>query len=134
MKIADLYVNEAVRIRKAYIDNLVYVLKHEKELNKYKDEILDIGNNLSVIAEKVDDNPQYKEFINEKMIDLENNMDKVKKRLLPYYENIVKIRKDTETLWNSIQEKYPNITKEELKNQIVPYLREINPDIELNDK
>jgi uncharacterized coiled-coil DUF342 family protein len=129
MKISDLYIKEAVRIRRAYLDNLIYVLKHEKELIKHKDEILKIGNNISEIAEKIENNPEYKEIINEKLIDLETNMDKVKNKLLPYYENIIKIRKDTETLWNSIQEKYPDITKDELKDQIIPYLKDIKPDL-----
>lgn len=125
MIIADIYIKEAVRIRKTYIDNLMYIVENEEEIVKYKEEIEQIGKDVNIVSKKSADDPEYKKFLNEKLNDLEINIEKAKKKILPYYDKIIKIQKDTENLWNSIKEKYPEITKEELQEQIIPYIKDI---------
>lgn len=119
MKISNLYIDEAVRIRKEYLGSLVYINKYKDEINflkeqldAYKDELL----NKSNITE---------EFFHSKLEDINKCINEINTKIKPYVDTITKLNDDQKKLYDIIKEKYLDITDDDIKNNIIPAISQI---------
>ncbi len=122
MTIDEIYINEAKRIRKTYLTNIANIVKKEEDIQKYFNMIEDIKKEI----DDTDQNSVDEKFYINRVYDISDNIDKVKNHLMPYYENIKKLDNDQKVLYNNIRDKYPDITDDEIQNQIVPHVVEID--------
>lgn len=116
----DLYINEAIRIRKEYLKNIDDINSKVDILNVYKDKVDKMKQDINTIP-NMDNGEQ---LMNEKMVQLGLLLDELKKEMTPAYVKIQQLEKDSDKLYETILQKYPNITKEEIQSQILPRLNE----------
>jgi len=116
MKIEKIYINEAVRIRKVYLTNIINIIKKEEEIEVFKN----IMENIKDEVEKNESNSD--EYFIKKLMELNDNIEKIKNIILPHYEKIKELDTAQKILYNNIKEKYPTVTDDEIQNQIVPHI------------
>jgi len=117
--IAEQYINEGVRIRKIYIQNLKEILKQEpfiferkKIFEKIKDDMeTTVKSDLNEIRKTLE--------LNNKLIVLEKEIKIIQDIVRPYYDKIEALKNDKDRLYLAIKEKYPNITQEEIEKDIM---------------
>ena len=129
MIIDDIYINEAKRIRKVYLTNIANIVKKEDDIQKYFNIIENIKQDIDNNEENTDE-----EFFMKKLYDINDKIEKIKNHLMPYYENIKKLDKDQRILYNNIREKYPNITDDEIQQQIVEHVVEVDKEFTEKNK
>ena len=122
MQLDKLYIDEAKRIRKTYLNNLADLLKKEAEVKKYSKMMDDI-------KKQIDDGESANsDFFVNKLLEMGSNIDKIQNVITPYYDKIQKLDKAREILYNNIKDKYPDITDEEIQEQIIPHIKPIDED------
>jgi len=117
--IAEQYINEGIRIRKVYIQNLKEILKQEpiiferkKIFEKLKDDMeATVKSDLNEIRKTIE--------LNNKLTTLEKEIKIIQDIIRPYYEKIESLKTDKDRLYLAIKEKYPNITQEEIEKDIM---------------
>lgn len=122
MKLDKIYISEAVRIRQEYVGSLKNILKEEDILNEKKSEITKIQNSMEDVVESDMNDITKRLRLNEQLIKIERIIKNIQEKISPHYENIEKLRDDADKLYTSIKEKYPNISEDEIKEQIAPYI------------
>ena len=122
--ISQQYINEGIRIRKVYIQNL-------KEILKLEPSILSKKNTFNKLQEQMDDiahsdlNEIRKTLeLNSRLMQLEKEINTIQNLIKPYYDTIEKLKDDTDRLYLAIKEKYPNITAEEIESDIMSHVEE----------
>lgn len=128
MKIDLIYINESIRIRKEYLNNLAYIVKREDEIQKYSDTIVSINEELS------NTDSLTEKYIEEKIGDIDKNVNELRSYLVKYYDNIQKLDEEQRILYNNIKDYYPNITDDEMKTQIMVYIDDVNAEFFKNNK
>jgi Mg2+ and Co2+ transporter CorA len=121
MTLDKLYIDEAKRIRKTYLKNLVEIVKKEDEIQRYFDMIEDIRKQVEENGEEANN-----EFFVKKLLEINDSVDKIKNVILPHYEVIKKLDDSQKTLYNNIRDKYPEITDDEIQSQVVPHILPID--------
>lgn len=117
--IAEQYINEGIRIRKSYLENIKMIVKEEPRMMERKKYFEKIQNEMNVIV-KSDINEVRKMLeLNEKLIYLEKEIREIQDIIKPYYDVIEKLKNDRDRLYLSIKEKYPNITDKEIEQEIM---------------
>ena len=117
--IAEEYINEGIRIRKSYLENIKMIVKEEPRMMERKKYFEKIQNEMNVIV-KSDINEVRKMLeLNEKLIYLEKEIREIQDIIKPYYDVIEKLKNDRDRLYLSIKEKYPNITEKEIEQEIM---------------
>lgn len=117
--IAEQYINEGIRIRKSYLENIKMIIKEEPRMMERKKYFEKIQNEMNVIV-KSDINEVRKMLeLNEKLIYLEKEIREIQDIIKPYYDVIEKLKNDRDRLYLSIKEKYPNITEKEIEQEIM---------------
>lgn len=122
--IAEQYINEGIRIRRIYIQNLKEILKQEPlilerkaKFQKIQDEMADIVNSeLNDVRKTLE--------LNSRLLSIEKEINKIQDIVRPYYDAIEKLKDDTDRLYLAIKEKYPNITPAEIENEIMSKVEE----------
>lgn len=122
--IADQYINEGIRIRKVYIQNLKEILKQEpiilerkKIFEKLKDDMeATVKSDLNDIRKTLE--------LNNKLINIEKEIKIIQDIIRPYYDVIESLKSDKDRLYLAIKEKYPNITQEEIEKDIMSRVEE----------
>jgi predicted nucleic acid-binding Zn-ribbon protein len=117
--IAEQYINEGIRIRKEYIRNLKEILKLEplilekrKSFDKIQEQMENIVySDLNAVRKTLD--------LNGRLMDMEKEIKTIQDTIRPFYENIEKLENDSDRLYLSIKEKYPNITNKEIEYEIM---------------
>jgi predicted nucleic acid-binding Zn-ribbon protein len=117
--IAEQYINEGIRIRKEYIRNLKEILKLEplilekrKSFDKIQEQMENIVySDLNAVRKTLD--------LNGRLMDMEKEIKNIQDTIRPFYENIEKLENDSDRLYLSIKEKYPNITNKEIEYEIM---------------
>jgi hypothetical protein len=128
MKIDKIYINEAKRIRKIYFTNLICIVEKENDIRQYFSMI-------EKIKEDVDANDdQNDEFYVNKLIEINDNIESIKKFILPHSEIIKELDNAQKLLYNNIKDKYPNITDDEIQEQIIPYILPIDEEFRKKNK
>lgn len=121
MKLDLIYINEAKRIRETYLENLMKIVDKEEEIKKY----LDIINRIKDKINKSDED-KSDEYYKSEILNIDKNINNIRKNILPYYDNIKKLDEDQRKLYNNIKEKYTDIKDEDIQNQIIPYIKGID--------
>lgn len=122
--IADQYINEGIRIRKVYIQNLKEILKQEPIIEERKKAFQKIQNEMESVVESELNDVRKTLELNSKLISIEKEINKIQDIIRPYYEAIEKLKADSDKLYLVIKEKYPNITAAEIENEIMSKVEE----------
>jgi hypothetical protein len=117
-----IYINEAKRIRKEYLNNLVYIVTQESVIKGYVNSLNDIKKEISETQNESDD------YFRGKLMEIDKKIIDLNKYLLVYYDKIKKLDIDQRRLYNTIKEKYPLISDDNMKNEIINHLDDINKD------
>lgn len=123
MKLDNIYVKDAIRIRQQYLSSLKNILKEEDVLNQKKSEIEKIKDGMGIIVNGDLHDTTKTLKLNVQLIKIERIIKDIQNKIRPHYESIEKLRKDADKLYTSIKEKYPNVTEDEIKEQISPYIQ-----------
>jgi prefoldin subunit 5 len=100
--ISEQYINEGIRIRKKYIQNLKEILKQEPIISEKKKRFEQIQNEMSQIVSS-DMNDMRKTLdLNNRLILLEKEIKKIQDIIKPYYETIENLKNDRDRLYLSI--------------------------------
>jgi DNA repair ATPase RecN len=118
-KIAEVYLNKAIDIRKEFKKNLNYILEKEKLITKYKNEIEKSYNEIEYLMNNNDNNENIKEIYNNKLAEIEKNIIKVQTCIKPYSDKIEILKKESQNLYIAVVEKYPTMDIEDIKKQII---------------
>jgi hypothetical protein len=51
---------------------------------------------------------------------------KATEKILPYHDKVKDLDKQQRKLYNTIKDKYPNLSDEDMKNQIIPHVVKID--------
>jgi len=122
--IADHYINEGIRIRKNYLHNMREIIKEEPKILQRKNLFEKLKNEMEVIV-KSDTNEMRKTLeLTTKLLTLEKEIKSIQDIIRPYHENIEKLKDDTDKLYLAIKEKYPNITTDQIQQEISSKLME----------
>ncbi len=123
--IAEQYIQEGIRLRKAYLENLKGIIKQEpiiysrkKNFEELKVEIENI-----VFSSEINDIRKTLE-LNNKLVILEKEMKVIQDIVKPFYDNIENLKSDRDRLYLSIKEKYPNITDKEIELEIMSKVKD----------
>ena len=120
MTLDKLYIDEAKRIRKTYLNNLAAIVKKEEEIQEYFKMIEDIKEQVKNSEETND------KYFMDKLVEINGKVDKIKDIIMPHYDEIKKLDDSQKLLYNNIKDKYPDTTDEEIQNQIVPHIHPID--------
>jgi hypothetical protein len=116
MILDKLYIDEAKRIRRIYLNNLAAIVEKEEDIQKYFEMIEEVRREIEH-SEGVN-----QEFFVKKLLEINDNIEKIKSFIMPHYESIQKLDDSQKLLYNNIKDKYPEITDEEIQSQIVPHI------------
>ena len=111
------FVEQSRQLRIEYFKATKQILKCESEITQYK-------KNLEDILEKMDDE-KNKEKIMLLLSDVEKNIKLVENKISPYINRIKELEKSADVLFENIKERYPEITPDEIKNGLIPHLKNI---------
>jgi len=123
MKLDQTYINEAIRIRQKYVVSIKNILKEEDILKQKKSDIYNIRDGMENIVESDIHDITKRLKLNKELNKIERIIKTIQDKIRPHYENIEQVRKDADKLYSSIKEKYPNITEDDIKKQITPYIQ-----------
>lgn len=117
--IAEQYINEGIRIRKVYIQNLKQILKEEPKIFSKKRDFEKLQEEMSDIVKS--DLNDVRKFIalKEKLLVLEKEIAYIQDIVKPYYDVIEKLKYDRDRLYVAIKEKYPEIEDKIIENEIM---------------
>lgn len=118
MKLDKIYIEEAKRIRREYLNNLKYIILQEDVLNNSKKK-------LEKITSDIDNNETTDIFNKDVLFQLSAIIETAVAKITPFNEKFKILDADQLKLYNAIKEKYPNITDIEIENEIVPYIDDI---------
>lgn len=122
--ISEQYINEGIRIRKAYIRNLKNILAQEPIINEKKKFFQKIQDEMEITV-KSDTNDFRKTVdLNNKLLILEKEIKSIQDIIRPFYDNIEKLKSDRDKLYLAIVEKYPNITQAQIEEEIMSKVEE----------
>lgn len=124
MKIDEIYLKEALRIRNSQESLQKYGSITEQKLNNLMIEIENIYKNNFKDIEKIDTSNM--EAIQNELNNMFNKMEtkayKMDQSLQPYKELYEKNQKDADVLWQNLIIKYPNLSVEDIKDEIQNYI------------
>jgi len=115
------FIDESIRIRKEYLKFLSKLKDNENNISKIKDDILKA-------YEMAHINDIDKELMETKIKNLTSEVTKMKNHIEPIVNNINDLKNDADKLFEKIQEKYPNVTKEKLIELLSPHVQNIDND------
>jgi small-conductance mechanosensitive channel len=112
-----IFIEQAKHIRIEYIKVYKNMNECESKIEVYKNQLIDIKKEI----DNVDNENDFKE----KLIIIEKNIKNIETILKPHLDKIKNLEKSADTLFENIKERYPNISKEEIQNELIPHLMEI---------
>lgn len=120
--IDKLYIDEAVRIRREYLSALDIIVKEEQSILEKKSEIINIHNGSEEIINSDINDVTKRLRLNLQLNEIEKRLEQIQNKIRPFYEKIETLRIEADRLYTSIVEKYPTITKEEIEEQVAPFI------------
>lgn len=126
VKIHQRYIENAIRIRKEFLSVMIDILDKETEITTHKNRISDL---MSTNKKYINDNSKspiekIKKDIQNDLNDIESNIIKINNKLLPVLEKLEKLKKESKELYLAIKDKYPNLSEQEIQEQIFEKLPE----------
>jgi len=122
--IAEQYINEAKRIRRIYLQNIKEILKQEPFIEERKNFAKKIQNEMDIAVQSDLNDVRKTLELNNKLLVLEKEIKKIQDIIRPFYDNIEKLKTDTDRLYLAIKEKYPNLDLIIIQNEIMSSLDE----------
>lgn len=122
--IAEQYINEAKRIRRIYLQNIKEILKQEPIIEERKNFAKKIQNEMDIAVQSDLNDVRKTLELNNKLLVLEKEIKKIQDIIRPFYDNIEKLKTDTDRLYLAIKEKYPNLDLTIIQNEIMSSLDE----------
>ena len=122
--ISEQYIQEGIRIRKQYINNLKEILKQEPNIMAKKERFQELQLEMEKIVKSNSNEIRKTMELNEKLIFVEKELIAIQNIIKPYYENIEKLKNDRDRLYLAIKEKYPDITQQEIEQDIMSRVEE----------
>jgi hypothetical protein len=118
--IEEIYINEAKRIREEYLKNLIYIAKEE-------DNIKTLTNDLETLGNEIENSDSKSEnYYRDALFEVEVMIRKATDKILPYHDKVKELDKQQRKLYNTLKDKYPNISDEEIRSEIIPHIIEID--------
>lgn len=115
-----IYINEAKRIREEYLNNLQYIATEE-------DNIKQLTSDLVKLSEDIENSEEKSEtFYKDALFEVETMIRKASEKIMPYHDKVKELDKQQKVLYDTIKEKYPNKTDEDIKNDIIPHIVELD--------
>ena len=127
-KIHKKFITEAIRIRQSYLKNIKKIHEKEEIIMSYKKDIEKIISDTEIIVKKSSENTNTKELskiLNEKLIEIEININKIQKELQPIHKKNEKLEKDSKKLYETIRDNH-KLEEKEIQNQIIVELSKKN--------
>ena len=122
--IAEQYINEGIRIRKVYIQNLKQILIQEPIVLEKKKEIETLQKEMeSIVNSDLNDVRKTLE-LNKNLLILEQKIKNIQNIVKPYHDAIENLKTDTEKLYLAIKQQYPNIQTSQIEKDIMSRVEE----------
>jgi len=118
--IDKIYINEAVRIREEYLDNLVYIAKEEEYIKSLSSDLQTLNNEIKD-SEKKDE-----KYYRDALFEVDLMIRKATEKINPYYEKIKELDNKQRSLYNTIKDKYPDIKDEQIQKDIIPEIIKVD--------
>jgi hypothetical protein len=122
--IAEQYINEGIRIRKSYIQNLKEILKQEPIIMNRKIIFEKLQNEIESTVYSDQNEIRKTMEINEKILKLEKEIKSIQEIIKPFYDSIENLKNDRDRLYLAIKEKYPNISDKQIEQEIMSKIEE----------
>ena len=123
IKIDEFYLKQCVRLRKRWENSYTILLAKQKSL---ENSIKDLENFETEFAKKYLIIPNNQEEINQFAMDIMSDLmikaESIDNTLEPYRQEVAKIMDESDKLYDIIAQKYPSLTYEQIKEQIIEYL------------
>ena len=127
--IQERYLNEAIRIRTEYLSTLKSIQDKEILILNHKDDINNILKDSSELVANVKNKKineeQAKVILNQKLMDIEENIIKIQNQLNPYNDKIEELKNQSKILYSTIAEKYPQMNEKEIQMKIYEKLNDL---------
>lgn len=117
--IAEQYIQEGIRLRREYLKNLKEIIKQEPIIFSRKKNFEELKVEMENIAFSEMNDFRKTIELNNKLITLEKEMNKIQNMIRPFYDNIEKLKTERDRLYLAIKEKYPNISNEQIEKEIM---------------
>lgn len=118
--IDKIYIESAKRIRKDYtslMEPLDYYLKQlEGMSNMFNDAITDLEKFNSELHTKTKESAEKE--LHARLLKVEEDQLKIQKVIEPLNKKIEDLRKEEDALWNQIKMSYPNLSEDQIINEI----------------
>lgn len=123
--IDEIYIKEAIRIRREYLENLTHVNIITEEYEKLLIDLQDIKDKIEILSEK------NLESVNEKHVkgildDLSIRTKQTYNNIKPYTDKNIVLDEEQSILYKKIKEKYPDLSDDELYKQLIPIIQRID--------
>jgi len=117
------YIDEAVRIRRDYLTCVYDITQKEETVMKYKIDLENSINNMDDVVKTMTESKNISnKILNEKLIDLELNINKIQNELIPINKKIKQLEIDAKKLNTIIKEKYTTLSEMDVRRILEPYL------------
>ena len=117
VKITETYLNEALRLRKEYV-NFMNILNNKSPLlSKYRNEFEEIKSRVQSVDIN-DSNIKIEETIFKELEFVDEKLVLIQKELEPIYDGISELQSESDKLYDAVTQKYPKMSPEEIKDQI----------------
>lgn len=125
--IDKIYIEEAIKIRKEYLENLLNVTKFEKVYQEIVEKLEKEKEKVSNFDPDVITQDEIFKYVKQLEVELNIILDKIR----PYIEKIDDLDNKQRILYNNIKERYVGITDEEIYSEIIPIIEEVDENFEL---
>jgi prefoldin subunit 5 len=119
------YINSAIKIRQEYLDLNSKILEYDSNIKKVGQKISDISSELENIKNNMS---TYKSIddvnkeVTKKLETLDKESKSIENWIIPMNQRMEELSKMETNLYIAIKEKYPDMTDEEIVNEITPFI------------
>jgi prefoldin subunit 5 len=119
------YINSAIKIRQEYLDLNSKILEYDSNIKKVGQKISDISSDLENIKNNMS---TYKSIddvnkeVTKKLETLDKESKSIENWIIPMNQRMEELSKMETNLYIAIKEKYPDMTDEEIVNEITPFI------------
>jgi len=111
-----IFIEQAKMIRLEYIKNIKEIVKCENKVEEYKQRLTVIQNEIKDVDI---------ETAKLKLEEVEKNIHNIENILKPYTLKIKELESSADRLFESIKERHPHLSMDEIKNELIPHLIKI---------
>jgi predicted transcriptional regulator len=112
-----IFIEQAKNIRRQYIKVTKDLSKSEEKIGFFKEELRKIKENLSANMNE--------DSLKISAVEIEKNLKLIQDIIEPLDIKVKKLQEDADKLFENIKERYPNMSSEEIQNELIPHLEQI---------